>query len=135
MRAWGLRELGPGSTVKSFANTMAPERFGDMQIEANAEYRFFVTNSDFPNGQFLYSEAGKFAFNKLWTDLAIGVGTGLRIDLGFFLIRVDYAFKAKDPSPALLKNQNKWFAQFREAKGLLPKLGTGQIQLGVTYPF
>ena len=158
MRAWRLRELGPGSTVKSFANTDAPERFGDMQLEANAEYRFYVTdfsgfkinsvvftdmgniwnlrrNTDFPNGKFMYDDAGKFQFNKFWTDLAIGVGTGLRIDLGFFLIRVDYAFKAKDPSPANINYQNKWFAELRDAKGLLRKLGTGQIQLGVTYPF
>ncbi|HVG42347.1 MAG TPA: BamA/TamA family outer membrane protein [Chitinophagaceae bacterium] len=158
MRAWRLRELGPGSTIKSFADTIAPERFGDMQIEANAEYRFYLTdlagfkinsvlftdigniwnlrkNTDFPGGQFIYNEAGKFQFNKLWTDLAIAVGTGLRVDLGFFLIRVDYAFKAKDPSPALPKNQNGWFSELREAKGALKKLGTGQIQLGVTYPF
>lgn len=144
MRAWQLRKLGPGSTIKNFTSTVAPERFGDMQLEANAEYRFYITdfqgfkinsvlftdmgniwtlryNPDFPDGQ--------FKFQKLWKDLAIGVGTGLRVDLGFFLIRLDYAFKAKDPSPDEdnAASQNKWFYHWK------PTGGT--FQLGVTYPF
>lgn len=139
MRAWALRRLGPGSTVKSFNRTIAPDRFGEMGLEGNAEYRFYVAdifgfkvnsalftdmgnvwyvrkNEDFPDGQ--------FRFNKLWHDLAIGVGTGLRVDIGFFLIRLDYAFKMKDPSPADSLKQNKFFADKR-----------GVVQLGVTYPF
>ena len=41
MRAWGLRQLGPGSTIKDFAgSTGIPERYGDVQLEANIEYRF-----------------------------------------------------------------------------------------------
>lgn len=41
MRAWGLRKLGPGSRIASFARNIAPDRFGDVQLEANLEYRFF----------------------------------------------------------------------------------------------
>ena len=144
MRAWALRKLGPGSTIKSFDRTVAPDRFGDIQIELNAEYRFFLAdmngvtinsalytdignvwflrkNPDFPNGE--------FALNKLWKDIAIGVGTGLRVDFGLFLIRLDYAYKVKDPSPdeAHAAFQNKWFYDW--------KLLNGQFQLGVNYPF
>ncbi len=144
MRAWSLRKLGPGSTVQSFDKTEAPERYGDMQLELNAEYRFYIAtlggmqiNSaafvdmgniwtirklpDFPNGN--------FNINKLWTDLAIGAGTGLRVDFGFFLIRLDWAYKLKDPSPSPENAQlaNKFFP-YRD-------LGDGQLQLGVTYPF
>jgi hypothetical protein len=46
------------------------------------------------------------------------------VDIGFFLVRVDYAFKMKDPSPEDVKDQNKFFADKR-----------GVVQLGVTYPF
>jgi outer membrane protein assembly factor BamA len=139
MRAWALRRLGPGSTVMSFDPKVAPWRFGEMGLEANAEYRFFIAevfgfqvnsalftdmgnvwylreNPDFPNG--------KFRPSKLWNDIAIGTGTGLRVDIGFFLIRVDYAFKLKDPSPDDIAKQNKFFADKR-----------GVLQLGVTYPF
>lgn len=144
MRAWGLRKLGPGSTVKSFDRTIAPDRFGDIQLETNAEYRFFIAdlngitlnsalftdigniwfmryNPDFPGGE--------FKFNKLWNDIGIGLGTGLRIDFGFLNIRLDYAYKVKDPSPDAdeAASQNKWFYNW--------KLNNGQFQLGVNYPF
>jgi outer membrane protein insertion porin family len=143
MRGWGLRKLGPGSSIKSFARAGGlPERFGDMQLEANAEYRKFVTdirgvlvntalfidagniwyirkNKDFPGGE--------FHFNKLWNDLAIDVGTGVRVDFGFIKIRLDYAFKAKDPSPEDPVAQNKWFYKFSPLKGT--------AQVGVDYPF
>jgi outer membrane protein assembly factor BamA len=144
MRAWALRKLGPGSTIKSFNKTIAPERYGDMQLELNAEYRFYITSigsiqvnsaafvdmgniwtirklPDFPNGH--------FRINKLWTDMAVGAGTGLRLDFGFFLIRLDWAYKLKDPSPSPEHRDkvNKFFP-YRD-------IGDGQLQLGVTYPF
>lgn len=142
MRAWGLRKLGPGSTIKSFGRTLAPDRFGDFQMETNAEYRFFIAdingvtlnsalftdignvwfrrfNPDFPGGE--------FKFNKLWKDIAIGLGTGLRLDFGFLNIRVDYAYKVKDPSPDRIDKQNVWFYQWQ--------FNNGQFQLGVNYPF
>ena len=82
---------------------------------------FLRENKDFPDGE--------FRFSKLWKDLAIGVGTGLRVDFGFLNIRLDYAYKAKDPSPGLndAAGQNKWFYKW--------KPGGGRFQLGVNYPF
>jgi outer membrane protein insertion porin family len=142
MRAWALRKLGPGSTIQSFNRKIAPERFGDIQLEMNAEYRFFITDiggvllnsavyTDIGNVWFLREApgfpGGEFKFGKLWKDLAIGAGTGLRIDFGFFLVRLDYAYKVKDPSPEIPEAQNKWFYDW----GLL----NGQLQLGVNYPF
>ncbi len=139
MRAWALRRLGPGSTVRSFDPTIAPDRFGEMGLEANAEYRFFVADvAGFKVNSALFTDAGnvwylrynedfpegQFRLKNLWRDLAIGAGTGLRVDIGFFLIRLDYAFKMKDPSPDDISNQNKFFADKR-----------GVLQLGVTYPF
>jgi outer membrane protein assembly factor BamA len=139
MRAWALRRLGPGSTVLSFDPKVAPWRFGEMALEANAEYRFFIAEvfgfqvnsalfTDMGNVWYLRKDSGfpdgTFRFSKLWNDIAIGTGTGLRVDIGFFLVRVDYAFKMKDPSPEDASKQNKFFADKR-----------GVLQLGVTYPF
>lgn len=148
MRAWNLRKLGPGSTIKSFDKTIAPDRFGDMRLEFNLEYRIYLAklldaypmetalftdmgniwflrkNEDFPNGE--------FRFNRLLKDLAIGVGTGLRIDFGFLLARFDLAWKAKDPSPSDSVAQNKWFYNWN--LGLGNRYGT-QFQLGINYPF
>jgi outer membrane protein insertion porin family len=142
MRAWSLRKLGPGSTIKSFNNTIAPDRFGDMRLEANGEYRYYLTRflgynvegalfTDIGNVWFLRPNpdfpGGEFNLNKLGTDIAIGAGTGLRIDFGFLKARFDYAYKVKDPSPDVIEAQNKWFYGWT--------LLNGQFQLGIDYPF
>jgi outer membrane protein assembly factor BamA len=144
MRAWSVRKLGPGSSIRTFDRTDAPDRFGDVRLEANAEYRIFLTDyrgigintaiyTDVGNVWFLRPnpdfDGGEFptSFNKLWKDLGIGLGTGLRIDFGFFKIRLDYAFKVKDPTPEKIEAQNKWFHGWQ--------LFNGQVQLGIDYPF
>ncbi|MFN8290949.1 MAG: BamA/TamA family outer membrane protein [Chitinophagaceae bacterium] len=146
MRAWGLRKLGPGSTVQSFGTTGLPDRYGDLHLEANIEYRFPLLKAfGFPVEGALFSDIGNiwylktapgrppeqiFSFNRLGKDIAVGVGTGFRIDLSFFVIRLDYSIKAKDPSPAPDNKdvQNKWFGykNLRDAD---------QFQLAISYPF
>ena len=144
MRGWTVRKLGPGSTIKSFANDVAPDRYGDMCLELNFEYRYFIArllgtniegalftdigniwfirkNNDFVNGEFNLS--------RLWTDIGIGAGTGIRANLGFLKLRLDYSYKAKNPSPDPIDaaSQNKWFANW--------DLFSGQVNLGIGYPF
>jgi outer membrane protein assembly factor BamA len=145
MRGWGLRRLGPGHTlqyVKAF-----PDRFGDIQFETNLEYRFFLfqlfgfkfngalftdvgnvwflnRNTDFPGGE--------FTFSNFLKDLGIDLGTGIRLDLGFFLVRLDYALKVHNPSPEPVHQeaQNRYFYNWT-GKYLIG----GIMQFGVTYPF
>ena len=142
MRAWGLRLLGPGSALKT--RQEAPIRFGDFQFETNIEYRFplmrlwgynvgscFFTdigniwfireNPDFPNGNLKLS--------RFFTDLAIGMGTGLRFDFEFIKIRLDYGLKVKNPTPEPYNAQfqNKFLADFKPLGGIL--------QLGINLPF
>ena len=146
MRAWSLRKLGPGSTVKSFGSTDAPDRFGDVRLEGNVEYRIFLTSyRGIGINTALYTDVGNIWFlrdnpdfpggripgtvQKFWKDLAIGVGTGLRVDFGFFKFRLDYAYKAKDPSPnpENAQGQNVWFYKWKPLEG--------KLQLGIDYPF
>jgi len=146
MRAWTLRKLGPGSSIQDFGNRGLPERYGDMQLEANLEYRFpffqfagFQVQgaffSDIGNVWYLKKASGRapeeiFSLGRLGQDLAVGVGTGLRIDFSFFVVRLDYSYKAKDPSPtpANANVQNKWF-------GYKKWSDADQFQLGISYPF
>ena len=146
MRAWAIRKLGPGSSVQEFGNTGLPERYGDLQIETNLEYRFpFFTVAGFKVNGALFTDIGNiwyvkkapgrkpeeiFNFNRLGKDLAVGVGTGLRIDFSYFVIRLDYSIKAKDPcpSPANAAYKNKWF-------GYKNWSDMDQFQLGINYPF
>ncbi|MCW3116037.1 MAG: hypothetical protein JWM28_119 [Chitinophagaceae bacterium] len=145
MRGWGLRRLGPGSTIKTYTDD--PFRSGDIQIEANAEYRFYVgtvagikvnsalftdignvwyrtANPDYPDGV--------FKFNKFYKDLAVDVGTGLRLDFNYFLLRLDYGLKARNPSPQTpdALEQGKWFYNWQ-----LKSIFGGILQLGINYPF
>lgn len=145
MRAWQLRRLGPGSTIKKFDGPYSvPDRFGDVQLEANIEYRMPLFNisgipingalfTDIGNVWLLKKDAGleneTFKLSRLGTDLAIGAGAGIRADFGFFVIRLDYAYKVKDPSPDLenAAYQNKFFAY--------PFFKGSQLQVGIGYPF
>lgn len=146
MRAWALRRLGPGSTLKEFTDSLGtPDRYGDIQLEANAEYRFPIGKplgikvngalfADVGNVWFMKSAADRpaeeiFKLSRLGKDIAIGAGGGLRIDFDFFVIRFDYSYRVKDPSPALSDSvyQNKWFSY--------PFFKGAQFQLGIGYPF
>ena len=115
MRAWGLRQLGLGSS--QFYDTSSKsqnfDRFGDVQLEANVEYRFPILQiGSYKISSALFTDIGNiwnthesnvdpsagFKLDKLYKDLAIGVGSGIRFDFNYFIIRVDYALKMKDPT-------------------------------------
>jgi len=145
MRGWALRRLGPGSTVKPFKDD--PLRFGDIQLELNGEFRFYLMDiagvkfhsalyTDIGNVWFLRKFTGypdgTFYFKNLLKELAVDVGTGLRIDFSYFILRLDYAFKVRDPSPEPVNilSQYKWFYGWS-----LKTLIQGQLQLGINYPF
>ena len=142
MRAWGLRLLGPGATLKTREDV--PFRFGDFQFETNAEFRFPVTRlglckvssclfTDIGNVWFIRSNTdfpdAILTASKFLKDLAVGIGTGVRLDFDFFLIRFDYGLKVKNPTPEPynVAGQNKWFYNFNPLGGI--------IQLGINYPF
>lgn len=146
MRAWQIRRLGPGSSTvyEARGDTAAIERFGNMQLEFNAEYRFnlvtvwgvkvnsalFVDIGNIWGTEFAPQTNSKipeasFAFDRLYKDIAVGGGTSLRLDFDFFLIRFDWAYKLKNPRYA---NENAgWF------RGI--NLDSGQFQLGIGHPF
>lgn len=142
MRAWPVRRLGWGSNIFNDTVNNGPyDRFGDIKIESNAEYRFDVTTIadikiksaffvDVGNVWLRHTsdpaaKSGEFAFNNLFRDLAIGAGTSIRFDFDFFLIRLDWAYRLKDP---LYSNINGgWLHDIR--------LLNGQFQLGIGYPF
>ena len=142
MRAWGLQLLGPGSTLKT--RDSVPIRFGDFQFEANFEYRFPLIKlwgydfsscffSDIGNVWFLRKNPdfpdGTLTANKFLKDMAVGIGTGLRMDFDFIKIRLDYGLKVKNPTPEPYnaKGQNQWFYNFDPFGGI--------VQLGINYPF
>ena len=153
MRAWGLRQLGLGSST--FYDTSSArqnfDRFGDLQLEANFEYRFtFLQLGSYKIGSALFTDIGNvwntrdlgndlkagFKLDRLYKDLAIAVGTGLRMDFDYFIIRIDYALKMKDPTR---QDNNGWLnlsdMKWNEIKPNGLKVNNYAWQFGIGLPF
>ena len=153
MRAWGLRQLGLGSST--FYDTSASrqnfDRFGDLQLEANFEYRFTLLQlGSYKIGSALFTDIGNiwntrdlgndinagFKLDRLYKDLAIGVGTGLRMDFDYFIVRIDFALKMKDPTRS---NNNGWLnlsdMKWNELKANGLKVNNYAWQFGIGLPF
>ncbi len=135
LRAWQARTLGPGGYADSTGDNIA-DKIGDNKIEANFEYRFNVIKalnaalfidagniwlrkkySSYPNAEFTGS--------KFIGQIAIGAGLGFRFDFNFFIIRLDYALKLRDPA---LPSDDRW------TMGKQP-LNDGVLNFGIGYPF
>ncbi len=133
IRAWEARSLGPGSYQVPANERFA--QFGDMQFEYNIELRFRITTTlngavfaDGGNIWLLRPDTsrpnGEFNASRFVNDLAFGPGVGLRYDLSFFIVRLDWAFKMRDPS--LPYGERWWIGQRR--------LGSN-LNFGIGYPF
>ncbi len=155
MRAWGLRQLGLGSSIlnDTIPATSFRDRFGDMQLEANFEYRFNVaTIGPMKLASTLFTDIGnvwnvkkddtdpdaEFSLNHFTKDIAIALGTGLRLDFSYFLIRVDFAYKVKDPGRI---SNNGWMSikdfTWKEVRNNQGKteIRNYAFQLGIGLPF
>lgn len=136
IRAWEARTLGPGSYIIPSDQKYA--QFGDIQLEYNLELRFRITKTlngaafiDGGNIWVLKKDSSRpnadFSFNKMnfLNDLAFGPGFGLRYDLSFFIVRLDWAFKLRDPSYPI---GERWYNPSQR------KLSSN-LNFGIGYPF
>lgn len=112
IRAWPVRGLGPGGYTGDASSNRFYNQMGDIRLELNAEYRFklfwrlegalFADAGNIWNirktGNPEEDEKGLFEFNQFHKQIAIGVGTGARLDFGYFVFRLDMGVKARDPS-------------------------------------
>ncbi|MFD0764044.1 BamA/TamA family outer membrane protein [Mucilaginibacter lutimaris] len=172
IRAWLPRTLGPGQFnrasygIGGAADTARArlkylDQFGEIKIVANAEYRYKLADNFFGTklkGAFFVDAGnvwrlrkqienpnGEFRFNNLWNSTAIGIGTGLRFDLAFFIFRLDAAFKFKDPQFTgsdqwvFVKHFNELIGggqfteRYRQTNG--ENYGFMQLNFGIGLPF
>ena len=117
VRAWPVRGLGPGSHKESVINYY--NMTADIKLEFNAEYRYklfwllegalFLDVGNIwditSTGDEERDANGLFKFNQFYKQLAVGVGTGLRLDFNYFVFRLDMGLKARDPS---LQQGQRW---------------------------
>jgi outer membrane translocation and assembly module TamA len=137
MRGWRLRSLGPGSYIDTTNSYL--ERVGDIKFETNLEYRVPIYKAlhlglflDAGNiWMFKKSDAlpnSEFAFNRFFKEIALDAGIGFRLDLSFFIIRLDYALKIHDPGQQYPWRISTWnsYKSFRADRSFV---------LGIGYPF
>ncbi len=119
IRAWQARTLGPGNYNREVLpenlrlNLRNLDQLGEMKLEGNMEYRFRIWNNffgakmngatfvDMGNVWRLKSDElnlnGEFQLNRLFDQIAVGSGVGLRFDMDYFVLRLDAGLKIKDP--------------------------------------
>lgn len=133
IRAFRIRSLGPGTYIPTDDNT---ETFfdssGDIKLEANIEYRFplysFLKGAMFVDAGnvWLLNEnnnlpGGKFQSNFA-SELAVGAGVGIRVDIQSFVIRLDWAAPLRDP-------------QFGNSQKIKFEPSEGIFNFAIGYPF
>jgi outer membrane protein assembly factor BamA len=135
MRGWKMYTLGPGSYVPVDASATF-NQIGDIQLEANVEYRFPVYNwirgavfVDAGNIWLLKESpdlpGGKFTFPGFIDEIAIDAGFGIRLDFDFFIFRLDPAIRLR--APAYPKNDRWYFDKMQ--------IGDVVWNFGIGYPF
>jgi outer membrane protein assembly factor BamA len=138
IRAWQVRDLGPGSFSQEERRNRYPNQTADIKLEANLEYRFdlfwLLEGALFLDAGNIWAiseederEGALFRFNRFYKDIAVGTGIGARFDFSFFIFRLDLGMKLRDPSAA---SGERWIPGNR-------KYGREDftLNLGIGYPF
>lgn len=136
VRAWSVRELGPGSYIPNPSTTFFNQS-GDIKLDMNVEYRsklfwklemaaFVDAGNIWTIKDYEGQEGGLFKLNSFYKEIALGYGLGLRLDFDFFLIRFDCGWKAYNPAK---KGRDAWTI-------LHPNFGDNWAwHIAVGYPF
>ena len=116
VRAWSVRELGPGSYQKNDSTDVFYHQSGDIKLDLNIEYRtrffwkleaaaFIDAGNIWTIKNYEGQKGGLFKFNSFYRELAVGYGLGLRLDFDFFLVRADFGWKAYNPAN---RGKDRW---------------------------
>lgn len=118
IRAWRLRQLGPGSAsfssaVDSVTTGTTNLLGGEIKLEASVEYRRTVIRNLFAADWILavFADAGnvwsgprnpglengRFRFDTFWREVGVGSGFGVRLAWDYLIVRLDFAYKVHDP--------------------------------------
>lgn len=130
MRGWPARGIGIGGQPRipfSSSQTIFNDRTGDLQLEANIEYRYdiirIIPNTltlrgavfldigniwNIRNSRIGAADSAQFKFSNLYSQMGVSAGTGFRIDFNYVVLRFDLGFRFKRPD--LFYENNGWKA-------------------------
>lgn len=134
MRGWQPRTLGPGGQLIEELPKF-PNQLGNIRVEANLEYRISVIG-DF--GMAFFVDAGnvwmnakgekdrdaRFRFDSFYKQIALDAGIGVRYNLDFVILRLDWGWKLHNPNKPV---GDRWFSQMR--------IGDTALHFAIGLPF
>jgi hypothetical protein len=162
-RGWTARALGPGGYKYHLDTNRLGTQIADIRLGGSVEYRFSLGGmfkgavfTDFGN-IWTYQEDqsrqfSKFEINSFLPQFALSAGVGLRLDLDFFVIRLDVGCPIYNPAYAdgarwvfqdmgtrstYYKEGELFFNKSnQEVRKIMPKpFPINYLNFGIGYPF
>jgi outer membrane protein assembly factor BamA len=150
IRAFRSRSVGPGTyldtTLASKNTSYLPEQGGDIKLEMNTELRQKLFSVVYGA---LFIDAGnvwtknydstrpsiygntKFT-GKFFSELAVGAGAGIRVDISLLVLRLDVAFPVRKP---YLTPGNRWLIRQLDLLNPTWRRNNLVFNLAIGYPF
>lgn len=135
MRGWSVRTIGPGSSAE--VHSGYPSQFGNLRLEANAEFRFPIW-SIFDGAVFVDAgnvwytpdihgvpDGAAFRFGSFVPQIALNTGLGLRLNLKVLVLRLDWGVQLHNPNKP---EGERWVIAH-------PKWSNTALNFGIGYPF
>ena len=156
-RGWRARALAPGSYKYYLDTNRTATQISDIRIGASVEYRFSIT--DLFKGALFMDAGNTWTYNKdinrlgsqfsnnWYREIALSAGIGLRIDLDFFILRLDMGIPLTNPAMPIgerwifNKDRTDYITEGINTFGLeeyakyLPNPFTPCFHFGIGFPF
>ena len=109
VRGWSVRGLGPGRFTGSDGRVDFIRQTGDLKLDLNAEWRthlfwkidgavFVDAGNVWTLRDYEEQPGGQFRFDTFLQQIAVAYGLGLRLNFGYFILRLDAGMKAVNPA-------------------------------------
>ena len=133
IRAFNVRSIGPGRYYTNQSRLSYMDQTGDLKLQLNLEYRprlfgnlygalFLDAGNVWAMRDDGYRTGSKLQIKNLLKETALGTGIGLRYDLDFFVLRLDWGVGLHVPYKSGFYNMNS----FRDSQSL---------HFAIGYPF
>lgn len=143
IRAFQINSLGPGTYQQSLDTKNFLQIGGDIKLEMNAEYRFNIYK--YFKGA-LFVDAGNvwlhksntssngtpFQFSTFTNEIAVGTGFGVRMDMSFFIVRLDIATPLRKP---WLPEGRRWITDYIKPGNTTWGSNNLMVNFAIGYPF
>lgn len=133
IRAFNIRSVGPGAYYTNNSKSSYMDQTGDIKLQLNLEYRprifgnlygalFLDAGNVWAMHDDGYRANSKLQLKNLLKETALGTGVGIRYDLEFFVLRLDWGIGLHLPYKSGFYN----FSSFKDSQSL---------HFAIGYPF